>query len=87
MSQTSIKKGARQTNVLLCHSNFFCPLKQKKYKSFIKSDFNYCVAFLLKVRKGAKISNRYNQVPHLTQDTTWESDKNIIKQHKREPRG
>ena len=26
-------------------------------------------------RKAAKIRNRYNQVPHLTQDTTWESDK------------
>ena len=24
-----------------------------------------------KVRKGAKIRNRYNQVPHLTQDTNW----------------
>ena len=23
------------------------------------------------VRKGAKIRNRYNQVPHLTQDTKW----------------
>ena len=33
---------------------------------------------LLKVRKVAKIRNRYNQVPHLTQDTTWESDKNQI---------
>ena len=28
-----------------------------------------------KVRQGTKIRNRYNQVPHLTQDTTWESDK------------
>ena len=28
-----------------------------------------------KVRKAAKIRSRYNQVPHLTQDTTWESDK------------
>ena len=27
------------------------------------------------VRKAAKIRNRYNQVPHLTQDTTWESEK------------
>ena len=26
-------------------------------------------AFCLKVSKGAKIRNRYNQVPHLTQDT------------------
>ena len=30
----------------------------------------------MKVRKAAKIRNWYNQVPHLTQDTTWESDKN-----------
>ena len=29
----------------------------------------------------AKIWNRYNQVSHLTQDTTRESDKNTIKQH------
>ena len=27
------------------------------------------VDFLYKVSKGAKIRNRYNQVPHLTQDT------------------
>ena len=26
---------------------------------------------LFKVIKGAKIRNRYNQVPHLTQDTNW----------------
>ena len=38
-----------------------------------------------KVRKAAKIGNRYNQVPHLIQDTTWESNKNTIKHHKREP--
>ena len=25
--------------------------------------------------KKAKIRNRYNQVPHLTRDTIWESDK------------
>ena len=31
-----------------------------------------------KVRKMAKIRKRYNQVPHLTQDTTWESNKNTI---------
>ena len=33
---------------------------------------------LFKVRKTAKIRKRYNQVPHLTQDTTWESNKNTI---------
>ena len=30
---------------------------------------------MVKVSKCAKIRNRYNQVPHLTQDTDWESDK------------
>ena len=30
---------------------------------------------LLKVRKRAKIRNRYNQIPHLTRDNVWESDK------------
>ena len=40
-----------------------------------------------KVGKVAKIRNQYNQVPHLTQDTTWESDKNTIKHQKQEPRG
>ena len=29
----------------------------------------------------AKIRNRHNQVPHLTQDTTWGSDKNDKKHH------
>ena len=29
----------------------------------------------INVRKKAKIRNRYNQVPHLTPDTLWESDK------------
>ena len=28
-----------------------------------------------KVSKKAQIRNRYNQVPYLTKDTTWESDK------------
>ena len=29
-----------------------------------------CISFI-KVSKGAKIRNRYNQVPHLIQDTNW----------------
>ena len=40
-----------------------------------------------KVGKRAKIKNRYNQVPHLTLDTTWQSDKHTIRRHKRGPRG
>ena len=41
----------------------------------------------VKVKKVAKIRNRYNQATHLIEDTTWVSDKKIIKHHKREPRG
>ena len=40
-----------------------------------------------KERKMAKIRNQYNQVPHLTQDITWESDKITIRHHKQKPRG
>ena len=32
----------------------------------------------VKVRKTAKFRKGYTQVPHLTQDTTWESNKNTI---------
>ena len=35
----------------------------------------------IKVRKNAKIRNRYNQVPHLTQDTIEKSDINTRKHH------
>ena len=41
---------------------------------------------ILILRKAAKIRNGFNQVPCLTRDTTWESDKNTIKHHKQEPR-
>ena len=46
-----------------------------------------CLLNSNKVRKTAKISNQNIQVPHLTQDTTWESDTITIRHHKQEPRG
>ena len=39
------------------------------------------------LRKGAKIRNQYNQVPHLTKDTKWESNNHTISHRKRESRG
>ena len=36
------------------------------------------VLMTFSVRKKARIRNQYNQVPHLTQDTTWESDKSQL---------
>ena len=35
----------------------------------------------VKVRKKAKIRNKYNQISHLTKDTIWESDNNTRKHH------
>ena len=37
-----------------------------------------CVIINSKVSKGAKIRNRYNQVPHLTQDTNGKVTNSII---------
>ena len=36
---------------------------------------------IFKVSKRAKIRNQNNQVPHLIQDITWESDKTTRKHH------
>ena len=38
----------------------------------------------IKVNWDANIRSRYNQIPHPTQDTTWESDKNTRKHHTQE---
>ena len=66
------------------HSPLFCyPLcksstLQNCIAKVIRSSVNNCFQYILKVRKMAKIRKRYNQVPHLTQDTTWKSNKNTI---------
>ena len=41
----------------------------------------YCILSLSKVKKKAKVRNRYNQVPHMTQDTVWEGEINTRKHH------
>ena len=54
---------------------------------FARRRSNY-LTIIYKVKKKAKIRNRFNQTQHLTQDTVWESDKNTRKKsHTREPRG
>ena len=63
------------------------------YNKHIFSQWRSNLAYMLqdtlfiKIRKTSKIRKRYNQVPHLTQDTTWESNKNTINITKQEPRG
>ena len=42
---------------------------------------------LRKLRKRAKIRNRYNQAPHLTQDNNGKVTTSQLENHKQEPRG
>ena len=64
------------TKALQCVVLHFCsysnqnPSKKDVFYIFTKTVFfSIFVLYLTKVSKGAKIRNRYNQVPHLTQDT------------------
>ena len=52
---------------------------KKKCGFFVKEGFSIHIFYLYK--KKTKIRNQYNQVPHETQHTMWESDKNIRKHH------
>ena len=45
--------------------NYFVSITNKENNTFDTLPFTKCI----KVSKVAKIRNRYNQVPHLTQDT------------------
>ena len=45
----------------------------------IISYFYEVYGLYMEVRKKVNIRNNNNQVPHLTQDTTWESDQNTRK--------
>ena len=50
-------------NVFECILPIYIQITQNVKKSIMS------INILIKVSKGAKIRNRYNQVPHLTQDT------------------
>ena len=42
------------------------------HKQYFQVHFCRCPrGQIIKVKKGSKIRNQYNQVPHLTQDTNW----------------
>ena len=61
--QTGFRKLCRTTEHILTLKTFI----DKAFKS--SSRLYTCFVDLSKVSKGANIRNRYNQVPHLTQDT------------------
>ena len=76
LSNTRILRDV--TKIGECYSMSYSNLASLSYQSIVcskmsvseilfKADATTCV--LIKVRKRAKIRNRYNQAPHLTQDT------------------
>ena len=56
----------------------FYKLGVDEWFSFLCNIYSIFCQQPVKVSKGANVRNQYNQVPHLTQDTTWESNKNTI---------
>ena len=56
-------------NVVLSLTLSFTLIQILSIKNFSANYDNYKMAIYTKVSNGAKIRNRYNQVPHLTQDT------------------
>ena len=50
----------------------------RRQTTFVVNGRKRVITVFFKVRKTAKIRKRYNQVPHLTKNTTWESNKNTI---------
>ena len=54
-------------------------VKQRKSRSGVRKLWHLAYSLPLnKVRKTARIRIRYNQVPHLSQDSEWESNKITI---------
>ena len=73
---------------LICLSRKVCAILHLKGGRQAASSFSvklhyftlfFCIEY--KSKKEAKIRNQYNQEPHLTRDTKWESDKNTRKHH------
>ena len=66
----------KMPHIAAFYLSFHCLLRQNQ-----SSRKKKLVLEIIKVRNAAKIRNQYNQVPHLTKNTTWESDKITIKHH------
>ena len=49
-----------------------------EFGNTIRNILDMLVSVSIKVSKGAKIRNRYNQVPHLTQDINGKVIKNTV---------
>ena len=78
----NILKGFLSINKFSCANILFLKIRSPKALKLVRNG-NFSI---LKVSNGAKIRNRYNQVPHLTQDTNGKVTTHS-RHHKREPRG
>ena len=63
-------------NIVMATQRPKCNIAQYREIAFgcLLMEISFCLK-MVKVRKRAKIRNRYNKVPHLIPDITWESDK------------
>ena len=50
---------------------YHMPSTKSQIRVHIRTVLSFVKIVCIKVSKGAKIRNRYNQVPHLTQNTNW----------------
>ena len=74
------------SNIHTLIRSLVCTMRQKELIWISKG--LYCLDISKPtVRKEANVRNRSNQVPHLAQDNTWESDKNTINITYNEPSG
>ena len=68
--------------ISLCRLVFSFAVCMQQILDFSQAEAHLiCSHVQFKVKKNAKIRNQYNQVPHLTRDTIWESDKNARNHH------
>ena len=84
--------SATEITWYIYHENSYLPALEiikcifKMFWAWVQSRHFILCLVLLKVSKGAKIRNRYNQVP-LDPGYQWKRDKLTVRHHKREQRG
>ena len=68
-----LRKNTKPCITLLAFSDSESP-----YYLVYPNPTTFALVIWVKVRKTARTRNRYNQVPHLSQDTKWKSNKITI---------
>ena len=85
--ETSVPTSPKYLLLRHTMTSYVGTLLQSEYQIILQSDRSMRLFKSSKVTKKAKNRNWYNQVPHMTQGTTCEFNKNTKKTHTRETRG